>query len=612
MRYAQVVLGLPLDKDFDYSLPPELSAAAQPGCRVKVNFRGKKETAYIIAVSDQSSFPVVKPVISLIDDAPVISPVMLSLCKSLAEYYCCSWGEMIESALPDTLRRGSRVDLPAGACGPSARGDFGVSVLHAEDVEKRWERYGELISRTIGAGKRVIVLLPAAGAIPAACASIEKIVKGASVGMMFRKQPDELEAWRAVSTDRYTVVAGTRSAVFAPVRDLGLIIVDEEQDYGYKQDQVPHYHARIAALQRGREEGCAVVLGASAPSLEARKLVKDGEARYEREPAARRPLIKIIDTTRLPYGTRSRVFVSKYLEDAIVASLAAKEKALIFINRRGFATTGACGGCGARLTCPKCSTNLVYYFREQEMRCNFCGFRGPVPRLCPACDSGYIKFTGSGTEKVESELARMFPSARLSIVEPDGPLDLERADIFVATQSILSHPGCRFSLTGVLSLDNSLNHADFRATEKAFSLLTGLAGMTAKQLVVQTTVPDHYAVSAVVKGDPELFYDKEFSLREGLQFPPFVHFAMVKCRGSKEDGVRAAAETLFKAFSENARKGIAVLSLNPGLPARIRGKYHWNILLSAADPLLVSAFIKNNLKDFRKSGIIVTVDIDVI
>lgn len=611
MRYAQVVLGLPLDKYFDYSLPPETGSAVQPGCRVKVDFRGKKETGYIVALSEQPSFPVVKPVIALLDEIPVLPPAMLSLCKSLAEYYCCGWGEMIESALPDKLRRGARVEMP-GAVSPSARGNPGVTVLHAEDPGRRWERYGDLIAKTIAAGKRVIVLLPAAGAIPAACALIEKTVKGASVGMLYRKQADELEAWRAVGTGRYNVVAGTRSAVFAPARDLGLIIVEDEQDYGYKQDQVPHYHARVAALQRGREEGCAVVLGASAPSLEARKMVKDGEARYEREPAGRHPQVKVIDTTRLPYGTRSRVFVSKYLEDAIVASLAAKEKTLIFINRKGFATTGACAGCGARLTCPKCSTNLVYYFREQEMRCNFCGFRGPVPRICPACDSGYIKFTGSGTEKVESELARMFPAARLSIVEPDHPLELERADIFVATQSILSHPGCRFSLTGVLSLDNSLNHADFRATEKAFSLLTGLAGMTAKQLVVQTTVPDHYAVSAVEKNDPELFYDRESALREGLQFPPFVHFAMVKCRGSREDGVRAAAETLFAAFSQDARKGIAALSLNPGLPAKMRGKYHWNILLSASDPLRLSGFIKNNLKDFRKSGIIVTVDIDVI
>jgi primosomal protein N' (replication factor Y) (superfamily II helicase) len=609
MRFAHIVLGLPVDRPFDYAIPEDLQEKAVPGCRVAVNFRGKKAIGYIVNTASRSIFPSVKPLLALIDEHPLLPAQLLELARALSRYYCCSWGEMIETAVPDRLRKGARVEASSYAAAAAAAAAQ-VNVLQSQDAPRRWEEYCKYISAALAVNKRAIILLPDTGAIPHCCALLRNRFPSASVGILFRKQPDELAEWLKVRNGGYSIVVGTRSAVFAPLADTGLIIVDEEQDRCYKQEQAPHYHARVAALERCRIEGGSVVFGSGAPSLELIKLCTEGGGRLTVLPPSRRPAVKTIDTTRLPFGVKSRVYLSKYAQDAILATISAGGKALVFLNRKGFATSAVCSTCGAVLKCPGCSTNLVYYFREQSLACSYCNFKMAPPKLCPKCSSGYIKYGGAGTEKVESELARMFPSARLAIISREAPSDLNSADIFVSTQSVLSHGEYAFDLSCVLALDNSLNHADFRATERAFSLLTGLAAITRREMIIQTTVPGHYAVRAVENADPGVFYEQELALRKQLLFPPFRHFCLIKCRGVSDERTRDAANALHGIVSSAKRKPVTAVSVNPGQPAQMRGQFYWQLLLSAVDPVKASAFIKNCLNDFRRSGIIVTVDMD--
>lgn len=613
MRYAHVALGLPVDRLFDYELPEGCRDNAVEGCRVKVNFRGKKHTGYIVGGSEQSDFPAIKPVLALVDEKPVLSPHMIALTRELSRYYCCSWGEMIETALPERVRKGAALDpVELASCAAEHHAAPLPVVVRDTDVVRRWDRYYAAVETALAAKRQAIILLPDTGAITHCCARLRKRFPGIPSGILFRKQPAELSQWQKVRAGEYPIIVGTRSAVFAPVPRLGAIIVEDEHDYGYKQDQVPHYHARIAAITRARIEAAPAIFGSAAPSLEMIRMCREGGAQLSTVSSVAHPEIKVIDTTRLPYGTRSRLTVSKYAQDAIVSTTAAGGKTLVFINRRGFATTAVCASCGTYLNCPRCATHLAFHFRAQTLSCSYCGFTMKPPKLCPACSSGYIKFSGTGTEKVESDLARLFPSARISSVARETPLDTSSADLFVATQAVLANAESRFDLTIVLSLDNSLNHADFRATEKAFSLITGLAALTTHKMVIQTTVPSHYAVRALEADDPDGFYDKELSLREQLLFPPARHFALVKCRGRSADKVRAAAEEISSLLTRAHRDTAVPISTTPGQPPQLRDSHYWNVLVAGDDAEKMSGDIKICLKDFRRSGIIVTVDVDPV
>ena len=632
MLYAHVVLGLPVEGPFDYSVPgvegnavPGVKGTAGtsscsgtglcpvPGCRVWVNFRGKKELGYCVSTARRTRLKVVKPLLGLIDETPLFSANMLELCRQLSAYYCCSWGEMLDAGLPEPLRKGRKLGplIPQESALDITAGENPL-IIHAADKQARFAKYFELIRRCLSENRNCMVLFPDLSSLGSASPEILAAFPGISAACLLRNQPDELEQWETARQGRTRIVLGTRSAVFAPVRSLGLIIIDEENSGSYKQDQVPHYHCRTAAFLRSRLEGCRLALGSQAPSLEAMYMARQGKAGYLFIPDASFPEVKIIDTRRLPYGSKGKLYLSKFLQDAVLKSVSTGQKTLVFLNRRGFATTASCPTCGKTLTCPRCSINLVYYFHNQSLACNYCNFRMKPPRLCPECNAGYIKYTGGGTEKVESELARIFPQARIRLLEEKGACGsaLDNAGIFIATQSVLGSQGASFYLTCCLSIDNTLNHVDFRSAEKAYFLLTALRSITTGMMVVQTRMPEHYVLGALSPDGHESYYRKELALRKQLQFPPVRHFCLVKCRGRSEEKVRASAEELFADLSLSAPGTVRVISVNAASPLKLRGNFHWNILLSAAKPETASAFLKKNLKNFRRSGIIVTVDID--
>ncbi len=613
MLYAKVVLGLPIDGPFDYLVPADLENKICVGARAWVNFRNKKEVAYVVGLSNKTKIKKIKEISALIGQSPVLDQNLLLLTKRLAEYYCCSWGEAIATALPDEIRKGKISGAVSIFPESSSRKIETVpSFVQGQD---RMPVYLREIKEVQAQKRSAIILFSDIPEAEKAKKLIEKEL-GAEVFLAFRKQPKELEAWEKIRQARYCVVAGTRSSIFSPVNNLGLVIVDQEDDRVYKQEQAPHYHARQVALMRAQIQGAKVILASHSLSLESFYLAQKENLKREIIPFKQAyPQVKIIDARRLAYAQRkSKSLFSKFLADAIYAQLGERGKILLVINRTGFATAAACHNCGVALKCPRCNINLVFHFEEDKLRCHHCNFKMEVPKICPSCNTGYIKYSGIGTEKVESELARIFPQARIKIIgEAKEDINLLDADIFVATSLIVKQQGIlNFDLIGVLAIDNSLNRVDFRAAEKTFSLLAGLANLTSKTMIIQSANANHHCFQALVKNDPQLFYKEELKQRKQLELPPFKHMILLKVRGLSLENVKKASADLFAKLNGLKSNSIKILSLNPGQPPKLRGKFYYQVLMRASSVEKASRFLKLHLKEWHYSGIMVSVDVDPI
>jgi len=606
MLYANVVLGLPIDGPFDYLVPFDLKEKICIGARVWINFRNKKEIAYVVGLSNKTKIKKLKEILALIDTTAILNKSMLLLTKRLAEYYSCSWGEAIETALPQDLRKGKEAkvgdtslfsDTKNEKCPLLTEKANSIFFLYGRD---RFPRYLKEIKDVLVTHKSAIILFSDISAVNKTKEEIEKNLN-IEVFVSFRKQPQELKTWEVIRQKDYCVVVGTRSAIFSPVNKLGLIILDHEDDQVYKQEQVPHYHAREVALMRAEIENAKIILASNCLSLESYYLSQKNNLPIEFIPHQTfYPQVKVIDLRRLGFAERkSKSMFSKFLTDAIYTTLQEKGKILLVINRTGFATTAACHNCGLTLKCPRCNINLVLHFDQDQLKCHHCNFKMEVPEICPSCKAGYIKYSGIGTEKVESELARIFPQAK-------------KGDITIATSLILKHPELNFNLIGVLAIDNSLNRMDFRASEKTFSLLTGLIGLTSKKIIIQSANANHYCLQALIKNDPQLFYKQELKQRKQLNFAPFKHMILLKVRGSNLEKVKKAAQDLFQRLNKIKTSSIKILSFNPGQPAKLRGNYYYQLLMRATNVEKANHFLKLHLKNEHYSGIIVTVDVDPI
>lgn len=614
MLYAKVVLGLPVEGPFDYIVPEQLHNKIKPGVRVWIMFRTQKKLGYVVKLSRESSIKNLKKILEIIDDCPILDKNMLLLTKALSEHYCCSWGEAIETALPDGLRKGRKISLAGNPAVGINLGKKDSVLIHGLNVNSRRELYIGQIEGALKDNKSVIILLPD---VNSALNTKEFILSKLNVNLsvLYRKKTEELEEWVRIKSGAVNIVIGTRSAIFAPVSNLGLVIIDEEQDAVYKQDQVPHYNAREMAIMRVNIEKAKLILGSSCPSLESFYLYKKNKIKYMLIPRIRDfPEIKIVDM-KFEHGRRNSrdIILSKYLQDAVAANLNAGGKTLLFLNRKGFATFATCHNCGLLLRCPRCNINLVYHFKENVLRCHYCNFKIETPSICPDCNSGYIKFSGAGTEKIESELSRLFPTARIKGLDKQDIRGLKDIDIFIATSAIIKETNLNFELVGVIGIDNALNRIDLRASEKTFALLMGLLNLSEHKLVIQSRLAAHNCFQALLKKDFDLFYKEELKQRKQLGFPPYKHLVLMKVRSRIEEKAKKASLSLFEKLNMDAKsKGIEILSVNPGQPSKLRGNFYWQILIKASNLRKVTQFLKINLKDFPHSGIIVTVDVDPI
>jgi len=620
MLYAKIVLGLPVAGPFDYIVPKDLQKQIKAGARVWVSFGNRRLMGYVVGLSRTSNIKNLKPILELLDNLPLINKNMLLLTKELSDYYCCSWGQAIETALPLAMRKGRKItQIQRPGKNRLKVKQIEPVLIHDSGTKERWSIYLEAIKNVLSQDKTAIVILPdretvfkAKEIIQSHMAHMGSAHMGSGLVVLYRNEPGELKEWLKILEGKVKIVVGTRSSIFAPVENLGLIIVDEEQNSAYKQDQVPHYHCRQVAFMRSRIDSSQLILASSLPSLEMVLLAKQNKIKnIFTKKTENLPEIKIADTTYLNKGIKEKnKILSRVLEDAIFSALNTKGKILLFLNRRGYATVISCRQCGIVLKCPRCNINLVYHFKENLLSCHYCNFKMQPQDICPNCNAGYMRYSGLGTEKIESEIARIFPQGKIKRQDNWQKADMADADIFISTQSVIKETGYEFDLVGVLAIDNSLNRIDLRAAEKTFSLLIDLVRLSLKKMIIQTALPRHYCFQALLAKDVSIFYEAELKQRRQLGFAPYKTLALIKLRGKIQERVKKITQDLFQELSKTKKDGIRIISFSPGQPAKLRGNFYWQILLSAVGAKKISRFLKISLKKFRHSGIIVTVDID--
>jgi len=481
--------------------------------------------------------------------------------------------------------------------------------------------YLRSIEAALDLGKNALLLVPEIGLTPAVAGQFFHRF-GQQVAILHSAFGDAERAdqWRRVQNGQARVVVGTRSGVFAPVQNLGLIIVDEEHDGSYKQQESPRYHGRDVALMRAKERGAIGVLGSATPSVESRYNAEAGKYTLLRLPEriAQRPMpdVEIVDMRVEFLETKRQSTFSRKLLEEMSQRLTQGEQTMLLLNRRGFSSFMICRACGERLMCTNCSVVLTHHRRDRRMLCHYCGYAEKVPTECPKCGSDHVQFLGTGSERVEDELHNHLPSARIARLDRDststkGAFDRilhsfrEGAiDILVGTQMIAKgHDIPNVTLVGVVLADIGLSMPDFRAAERSFQLLTQAAGRAGRgntpgRVVIQTLNPDHYAVRFASQQNYEGFYKKETEYRKWLRYPPFAAFANVLVRAEKQEDALRMSTQLGHVLMPSP-ESVRVMGPAEAPVLRLKNEFRYQILLKAAKRPVLRQLL-NDLRRFAE------------
>lgn len=482
--------------------------------------------------------------------------------------------------------------------------EFRTFLLHGVTGSGKTEVYLSAIESALAVGRSALLLVPEIALTPAVAGQFFSRF-GDRVAILHSAFTDveRSEQWRRIRAGNASVVVGTRSGIFAPVRHLGLIIVDEEHDGSYKQEETPRYNGRDVAVVRAQALGATVVLGSATPSLESRYNAERGKYTLlelpERIEARPMPQVELIDMRQEFLEVRKQNTFSRKLVEAITGRMENGEQTIVLLNRRGFSTNVACRACGERVQCINCSLTLTFHKRDRRLLCHYCGYAEKVPSVCPKCQSEHIYFLGVGSEKVEEELHRDFPTARIARLDRDtvtGKRQYETIlqafregnyDLLVGTQMIAKgHDIPNVTLVGVVSADVGLGMPDFRAAERTFQLLTQVAGRAGRGslpgiVLMQTINPDHYAIRLAAAQDYAAFYEKELNFRRMMHYPPFSAMANILVRAEKQEvAMRMSSE--LGLFLAPPPQGMKVLGPAEAPVPRLKAEYRYQFLIKSA------------------------------
>lgn len=491
---------------------------------------------------------------------------------------------------------------------------FKTFLLQGVTASGKTEVYMQGIEAALRLGKNALLLVPEIALTPAVAGQFFHRF-GKQVAILHSAFGDAERAgqWRRIRNGQARVVVGTRSSIFAPVQNLGLIVVDEEHDGSYKQQETPRYHGRDVALLRASNSAAVAVLGSATPSLESRYNANQGKYSPlllpERIGGRPLPEVEIVDMRLEFLETRQQAIFSRKLLAAMEQRLAQNSQIMLLLNRRGFSSFMICRACGERMVCANCSVVLTHHRRDRRMLCHYCGHAEKIPVTCPKCTSDYIQFLGTGSERVEDELHRYFPAARIARLDRDtavGKGAFERIlqgfregaiDILVGTQMIAKgHDIPNVTLVGVVLADIGLSLPDFRAAERTFQLLTQAAGRAGRgdapgRVIIQTLNPDHYAIRFAAEQDYEGFYKKELEFRKWLRYPPFAACANVLVRAEKqEEALRMS--TQLGLILNPPPPGIRVMGPAEAPMLRLKNEFRYQVLLKAARRSLLREILK--------------------
>lgn len=622
---------------FTYAVPADLAAVVAEGVRVVVPFGRREVTGVVVARTDVPGVEETRAVSRVLDPVPVLSPAHVGLAQWIAESYRAPLGEVVKAMLPPGVRgraaqQGSRgprtvsrpLEVVVGVTGPPqpapsltpaqaaaaaplveavVSGRHRRVLLHGVTGSGKTEVYLTAIAAAVAAGRQAIVLVPEISLTPQTIRRFALRFPG-RIALLHSGLTDAERAaqWRRVRNGEADVVVGSRSAVFAPVPRLGIIVVDEEDATAYKQDRVPRYHAVEVALELGRRQSAPVVLGSATPRVETFYRAHRGDLELvslpERVGGRALPPIEVVDLREeLAAGNRSPLSLT--LIRALAECHAQGGQSILFLNRRGTATVVLCRDCGTVLRCRRCSVSLVLHAERQRCDCHYCGLSVPVPVHCPGCGSAAMRALGMGTERLEAEVRQRFPRLRLLRMDRDTTRTRDayfdiyerfrrgEADCLVGTQMVAKGwdlAGVR--LVGIVNADTALHLPDYRAGELTFSLVTQVAGRAGRgeepaRVVLQTYTPDHYAIRHATRYDYLGFAREEIRIRRLLRFPPYVRLCVCTV-AHRDDAVaearaRAAAEALRAALRPD--EGVEVLGPCPAFLHQLRGEYRWQLTL---------------------------------
>jgi primosomal protein N' (replication factor Y) (superfamily II helicase) len=518
-------------------------------------------------------------------------------------------------------------------------GEFGVQLLHGVTGSGKTEVYLRSVQDTLARGKTALVLVPEIALtlwIGRQCrAWFGARFEGVAVLHSALSDVERAREWWRVRNGEARVVVGTRSAVFAPLENLGLVIVDEEQENSYKQEETPRYHGRDVAIVRAKLENALALLGSATPSLETYHHAVNGK--YELLSMATRvenrslAAVEIVDLRDEFQHTHQTSPISKKLHDGIAEALSFQTQALVLINRRGYSWSVLCRSCGASVQCANCSISMTHHKNRNRLECHYCGSIQPIPKTCPKCNSKYVYFFGEGSEHLEERLRKEFPGARIARLDRDtartkqqyletlGAFAGGALDILVGTQMLAKgHDFQRVTVVGVVSADSSLSMPDFRAAERTFQLLTQVAGRAGRgdlpgRVLIQTFYPEHYAIQDAVRQDYLAFYERELNFRRMMAYPPFTSLANVIVRDISLENAIRWSRRLSEYFSPQDGKGVRIMGPASAPLARLKKEHRYQFLLKSSrrrvlTKLLSGALAFCDANEIPQTAILVDMD----
>jgi len=649
-----------IDKPYDYLIPSGLKEQAVPGMRVLIPFgtSNRKCEGVILSHVKNSGYEKLKSIISLVDDEPVLNLENIKLALWMSDRFFCTVYDALRAMLPAKMsskRKGKNNDIASVSAEENQLSDEQHAVFN--DMLRLLESgspeaallygvtgsgktlvYINLIKSALSLGKTAIVLVPEIALTPQTVRIFSSHF-GDAVAVLHSAlgTGQRYDEWKRIRDGVVRVVVGTRSAVFAPLKDIGLIVIDEEQEHTYKSESSPRYHAREIAKYRITKANGLLLLASATPSIDSMYAAMSGKYKLfnlknrfnERE----LPPVLIVDMKKeLAAGNGGTI--SSLLRNELEKNLSNKEQSILFINRRGSSPLVACGECGFTYKCRNCSVSMIYHTSNKRLLCHYCGYSIKTPENCPDC-SGKLKYIGAGTQKIEMELLDIFPNAGIIRMDADTTTRKDshnklltsfrkhEADILLGTQMVTK--GLDFenvTLVGVLSADMSLYMSDYRAHEKTFSLITQVVGRSGRgerpgRAVIQTFTPENKVITVASKQDYESFYNSEILLRKALGCPPIRDLIALTCIGLDESKVVRACDKLKNTFQSYFRgnSDIRLLGPAPATVPKVSNKYRYRLLVNCENTKKVRETIAHVIKEFARDkasrGVTVVADVDM-
>ncbi len=666
MSYAEVVFPIPIKKSFHNRIPHHLTKSLKIGHRVLCPFGKRQAIGFVVDIMEKASFSKIKDIQRLIEPDSLLSESLLKVANWMSNYYLSSLGEATNTIFPSFLKpskikennlvkitggrylnnenQNSHKDVVASIQGKTniKYRKFLISTL-SDEIKN--DIYIRSIKASLNINKGVIFLVPEISTITYYVNLFEDQIKGARYSVIHSRlsQGDRYQIWQKASKNKIDILIGTRSAVFAPFTNLGLIIIDNEHDPSFKEEKKPLYNACLVANKRSNLENATLILSSPTPSFEtyhhsgphprSKGEYKLLPHKKDSNPSERLPSIKIIDMKKEKWTKSQSTIFSQKLKDSIQERLDKKEQIILFLNRKGYSTLILCRRCGFILECPNCNLHMVYHADKDKAICHYCKHETPPPKYCPHCRNRNIRYLGAGTQKIEEEARKIFPDTRIRRVDTEisggqkatakilEEFTQGKADILIGTRIILKEHDYRgVSLLCIISTDALSYIPDFRSSEKVFSLVYQLAksikqDSSQSEMLIQTYNPSHFALQKLSQYDYSAFYNKEIKFRKQLNYPPFSNLINIIAQGKSEKSTSSSTRELYKKLLNSLNDTISngetiILGPAPAYLARRGQNFRWQIVIKTSNLERVQGVLKNVAVPRKK--IKLTIDVDPI